>query len=71
MIVSHAGRRQWDEAKWYPDIVEDARAKISITNETLGMQLIQGKIPSDAFDLVVALGHNVEGFEVNPSIYDS
>ena len=71
MIVSHPGRRQWDEAGWYPEAVEDAEAKRSISNETLGMRLIQGKVPQDAFELVVALGHNVEGFSVDPAIYDS
>ena len=71
MIVSHPGRKQWDEAGWYPDAVEDAQQKRSISNETLGMQLIEGKVPQDAFELVVALGHNVEGFSVDPSIYDS
>ena len=71
MIVSHAGRRQWDEAGWYPEAVKDAQKKRSISNETLGMQLIQGKVPQEAFELVVALGHNVEGFSVDPSIYNS
>lgn len=71
IIVSHAGRRQWDEAGWYPEAVEEAEVKRSISNETLGMRLIQGKVPQDAFELVVALGHNVEGFSVDPSIYES
>lgn len=71
MIVSHAGRRQWDEAHWYPEVVENAEAKRSVSNETLGMHLIQGRVPQDAFELVVALGHNVEGFSVDPSIYHS
>lgn len=71
MLVSHPGRRQWDEAGWYPEIVENAREKRSISNETLGMQLIQGNVPQDVFELVVALGHNVEGFAVDPSVYDS
>ncbi len=71
MIVSHAGRRQWDEAGWYPEVIEDAQAKRSISNETLGMQLIQGKVPKDAFELVVALGHNATGFSVDPAIYNS
>ena len=70
-IGSHSGRRQSDEAGWYPEAVADAKSKRSISNETLGMQLIQGKVPQDAFDLVVALGHNVEGFSVDPAIYDS
>lgn len=71
MIVSHPGRRQWDEAFWYPEAVKDAKAKRSISNETLGMRLIQGKVPQEAFELVVALGHDVEGFSVDPAIYQS
>lgn len=76
MLVSHPGRRQWDEAGWYPEVVADASAKRSISNETLGIQLIHdhvifGKIPFNAFELVVALGHNVEGFSVDPAIYTS
>lgn len=71
MIVSHAGRRQWDEAGWYPEAVKNAKARRSISNETLGMQLIEGKVAQNAFELVVALGHNVEGFSVDPSIYNS
>lgn len=71
MIVSHAGRRQWDEAGWYPDIVDNPEQKRAISNETLGMQIIQGKVSQEAFALVVALGHGVEGFSVDPSIYNS
>lgn len=71
MIVSHPGRRQWDEAGWYPEAVADSIGKRSISNETLGMILIDGIVPQDAFELVVALGHNVEGFSVDPSIFDS
>jgi len=69
MIVSHAGRRQSDEARWYPDAIKDSVAKLAVSNETLGMRLIQGKVPQDAFELVVALGHNVEGFSVDPAIF--
>jgi len=71
MPASHGGRRRWDEAGWYPESVENAAAIRSVSNETLGMQLVQGKIPQDAFELVVALGHNVEGFSVDPKIYKS
>lgn len=71
MIVSHPGRRQWDESGWYPEAVADSGQKRSISNETLGMQIIEGKVPRDDFELVVALGHNVEGFSVDPSIFDS
>ncbi|RJQ38218.1 hypothetical protein C4559_01970 [Candidatus Microgenomates bacterium] len=71
MISSHDGRRVWDEANWYKGAVENGEVKRNISNETLGMQLVLGKIPQDAFELVVALGHNVEGFKVDPKIYDS
>lgn len=71
MVVSHAGRRQWDEAGRYPYAISGAAAIRSISNETLGMQLIQGKVPQEVFELVVALGHNVESFSVDSSIYDS
>ena len=77
MIVSHAGRRQSDEAHWYYEGLvklmdpKEVYRRGSLSNETLGMQLIEGKVPQDAFELVVALGHNVEGFSVDPSIYSS
>lgn len=70
MLVSHTGRRTWDEAGWYPEAVDGAQEKRSVSNETLGIRFIQGKVPQDVFELVVALGHNVEGFNVDPAIYD-
>lgn len=70
MLVSHLGRRVWDEAGWYPEAVDGAQEKRSVSNETLGIRFIQGKVPQDVFELVVALGHNVEGFNVDPTIYD-
>jgi hypothetical protein len=66
MCVSHAGRRQWDEARWYPEAVPDAQAKASVTNETLGLRLIHGKVPDDVFDLVTALAHTTD--EQSPAI---
>lgn len=71
MIVSHTGRRQWDEAGWYPEVIPDAEKKRTNSNETLGLKLIQGKVPQDVFGLVSALGHNVEEFSVDPSVYNS
>lgn len=40
ILVSHAGRRQWDEACWYPDIVVNAQEKkdkrdVQLTREIL------------------------------------
>lgn len=68
MIVSHAGRRTSDEALWYPEAVEDGENKRSVSNETLGLQLIQEKVPGDALQLVTALAHNPEGFSVDPTV---
>lgn len=71
MIVSHAGRRVWDEASWYPQAVPDADEKRRVTNETLGLRLIKGKVPAKAFELVAALAHNPKGVDIDPAIYNS
>lgn len=77
MIVSHAGRRISDEAGWYYKAVDELIGKTErmrrrgLSNESLGMELVQDKVPQHVFDLVVALGHNVERFEVDPAIYNS
>ncbi len=71
MIVSHAGRRTWDEAGWYPDITSDAAGKREVSNETIGLRIIEGKVPDDAFRLVTALAHKPEGFEVDSEMLDS
>lgn len=68
MIVSHAGRRTWDEAGWYPDVVKEAARKRAVSNETIGLLIIQDKVPEDAFKLVTALAHKPEGFEVDPAV---
>lgn len=70
-LVSHAGRRQWDEAGWYPQDAPDATDRRAVTNEILGMQIIQGKVSEGAFRLVTALGHSAETFGIDPSVYDS
>lgn len=71
MLVSHAGRRQWDEAQWYPNIAPDAQEKRDITNEELGLQLIHHKAPKPIFELVAALGHGVERFTIATAVYSS
>lgn len=70
MIVSHLGRRQWDEAIWYPEAAPDAQAKRAMTNETLGLHLIQGKVPDNIFQFVAALGLSDE-FPVGEEVYSS
>jgi hypothetical protein len=70
-VWSHVGRRQWDEAQWYKEAAPDGDKKRAISNETLGLQLISGKIPEEEFNLVAALAHQLEGFHIDPSVYDS
>lgn len=70
MIVSHPGRRQWDEAGLYPQLIPDAAAKRAISNETLGLRLIQGKVPEDVFNFVAGLAYSDE-FPVGPEVLDS
>jgi hypothetical protein len=71
MVVSHTGRRQWDEANWYPDAVTDAQERSGVTNETLGLRIIQGKVPEKVFDIVSALAHGNKEFEVSDSTKNS
>lgn len=82
MIVSHAGRRQWEEAKFYPDGVKKELARVGkdasefdgrkgISNELIGLRLIRGKVPQDVFNLVAALAHENDEFPVSPEVYDS
>lgn len=73
MIVSHSGRRQWDEAGLYPEAIPNAKSKRRISNERLGLRLIRDKVPSDVFELVTALGHEIDAkeFNIDPKIYNS
>jgi hypothetical protein len=71
MVVSHAGRRSWDEANWYPDAVPDAQARNERSNETQGLQIIEGQVPTDVFQVVAALAHNLTEYEVDPNVLES
>ena len=57
MIVSHAGRRAWEEARDFPNYVPDAAEKMTTTNETIGLRNIHEKIPDEVFSLVSGLAH--------------
>ncbi len=70
MNVSHAGRRQWEEADYYREAVPDFAQKLAISNETLGLRLIQNKVPEDIFILVSSLAYSDE-YLVEQGVYDS
>lgn len=71
MIVSHSGRRQWEEADHYREKAPDSIAKRKISNERLGLRLIKGKVPPKTFNLVAALAHENTEFPVSQRVYDS
>ncbi len=55
VLVSHAGRRQWDEACWYPDIASDADQKQETGNQSLSVSILKdADIPEKIVDVVKA-----------------
>jgi len=77
MIASHPGRRQWDEAGWYPDVVaklvgtEERWLRANMTNEQLGLRLIGNKVPNEVFNLVAALAHGPYSNMIPEEVYRS
>lgn len=67
MIVSHTGRRRKEQKEKTPEAIIDPEAE-RVTNETLGLQNIEGKVPEQAFQLVAALAHKPEGYPVAPDV---
>ncbi len=57
ILISHAGRRQYDEATWYPSVVPDAAQKVEVgdTAITLGL-LSHAHIPPMIIEGVKAHG---------------
>jgi len=41
ILVSHSGRRQWDEARWYPDSVANSAEKVEKGDHGIGVELIK------------------------------
>lgn len=70
MNISHPGRRPWEEACFYPEVAPDAAVRSAMTNETLGLLLIQNKVPHDIFLLVASLAYS-DKFPVDKKVYDS
>ncbi|GEM_PF-3436578 len=66
-IVSHLGRRIWDEANWYRHAVAEGSVKRSKTNETIGVEILENAgVGGKVLDIVKGLAH---GHDVNPTIY--
>jgi hypothetical protein len=55
ILVSHAGRRQWDESNWYPDVVENAKVKSAGGDQPLATQVLTDVgIPEEVMEVVDA-----------------
>lgn len=55
VLISHAGRRQWDEANWYPDAVENAQEKAAMGDQPLATPVLEkAGIPKDVMEIVEA-----------------
>jgi len=68
-IVSHLGRRPWDEANWYPEIVPDPKNTLAHTNESLGVKMLEdANVPNSILQIVQGLAH---GHQTDPAIYQT
>ncbi len=57
VLASHSGRRQWDEATWYPDAVENASEKASKRDQPLTEELLSSAhLPESVVSVVRAHG---------------
>jgi hypothetical protein len=57
VLISHAGRRQWDEANWYPDAVKDAEEKSKLGDQPLATPVLEkAGISDEILDIVESHG---------------
>lgn len=57
VMVSHGGRRQYDEAGWYPNEVESAKGKQAAGDTRIGLSILQGKnLPPELLRTVAVHG---------------
>lgn len=57
VLISHAGRRQWDEANWYPEVVENAQEKAEMGDQPLATPVLKkAGIPEEILEIVESHG---------------
>lgn len=57
ILVSHSGRRQWDEANWYPKVVENAQDKVKRGDTKLTLDIVKNaNIQPEIVDVIEAHG---------------
>lgn len=57
VMVSHSGRRQYDEAQWYPQDVKDASEKRQKGDVIIGLDLLKDKnLPDELMEMVSVHG---------------
>ncbi|MEK7573631.1 MAG: hypothetical protein AAB531_04370 [Patescibacteria group bacterium] len=53
VLISHAGRRQWDEANWYPEAVENAEEKAKMGDQPLAIPVLEkAGTPTEIMEIV-------------------
>lgn len=77
ITVSHSGRRLYDEATWYPDVVADAAVKVVEKDQRITEELLAGaNLPKSVIEVVRAHGFvlfypidTVDSWEKKVSLY--
>lgn len=57
VMLSHSGRRQYDEATWYPEQIDDAAKKRELGDTQIGLANLQSKhLPPELIDMISVHG---------------
>lgn len=57
VMLSHSGRRQYDEATWYPEQIDDAVQKRELGDTQIGLANLQSKhLPPELIDMISVHG---------------
>ena len=57
VTLSHSGRRQYDEATWYPEQIDDAAQKRELGDTQIGLENLQSKhLPPELIDMISVHG---------------
>lgn len=57
VMLSHSGRRQYDEATWYPEQINDAAQKKELGDTQIGLANLQSKhLPPELIDMISVHG---------------
>lgn len=70
-LISHSGRRQWDEARWYPQVVKEIigenqiNYRANISSEELSVRLLEDKVKIKNAVIFVKNLWEIDNFDPN------